>query len=287
MKKFITTTKIKKKGLAVIMLAVLSAGILQGCGSNAASASAKGKIDQDGAVKVKFASGTNNWPFCYVDEEGNPAGFEFDLIKEVDNLLENYEFDITSTEWEDLVTSVKLGKLDIASWTIKKTPEREKEFLFADEWVTTQKFYLTVGANNEEIHSTDDLQGATVDGSHPDEYIYVLWDKYIKEHPEQNINLIASGNPLNDAGIEALQNGSTDAVFMDDVTVAGQNEKRGKVLKILGEPVSEEHGFYIYSEGNEELKEAVDEAIIELKENGTYDELYDKWFSFITDELIK
>ena len=71
------------------------------------------------------------------------------------------------------------------------------------------------------------------------------------------------------------------------MTVAGQNEKRGKVLKILGEPVSEEHGFYIYSEGNEELKEAVDEAIIELKENGTYDELYDKWFSFITDELIK
>ena len=142
--------------------------------------------------KVKFGSGAINYPICYVDDDGNLAGFEYDLIKEVDELLPEYEFEITSSDWEDLVSSVKLGKLDLISWQIKRTPEREEEFLFADVPEFDLIYYLVVARSNDRIHSVADLQDDTVNGSGPSEYTYKMWTKYIEEHPEQNINLIAS-----------------------------------------------------------------------------------------------
>ncbi|MBQ7265513.1 MAG: transporter substrate-binding domain-containing protein [Firmicutes bacterium] len=289
MKKFFGKMKTIKKGVALYLAMVCGIAFLSGCGNTAKEKAATNDNTQNattkGVTKVKFASGTINWPFCFMDENGELSGFEYDLAREVDKVLDQYEFEIVGSEWEDMLTSVKLGKIDIAAWTIKRSPEREENFLFSDEVETVQKFYLTVGANNNDIKSLEDLQDATVDGSSTEEYIYKFWEKYSKEHPEQNINIIASGNCFSDAGIEALQNGSTTALFMDDISVAGQIEKRGKVLKVVGEPLAEEYGYYVYNKDNTELKEAVDGALKELKENGVYDRLYDKWFSFVDESL--
>lgn len=304
MKKVSETGKNRRKAAAVCVMSVMSVGWLGGCGqtpggvaeaavggapvgSTTAGSTTAESGTAEGVTKVRFASGTINWPFCYLDENGNPDGFEFAVAREVDKLLDQYEFEYIGAEWEDMFTSVQLGKIDIAAWTIKKTPEREQEFLFADEWSTVQKFYLTVGGNNDTIHDLADLQDVTVDGNSPDEYIYKFWENYNADHPEQNIQLIASGDILGDAGIEALQNGATAAIFMDDITVAGHIEKRGPVLKTVGEPLAEEYGYYVYNKSNTELKEAVDGALRELKENGTYDRLYEEWFSFVDEALQK
>ena len=53
------------------------------------------------------------------------------------------------------------------------------------------------------------------------------------------------------------------------------------------ETLAEEYGYYVYNKSNTELKEAVDGALRELKENGTYDRLYEEWFSFVDEALQK
>ena len=294
MKKNIEIATGKKKGIFLCALTALSIGVLSGCGSDgsasdsnvssADSTTASSDTATDDAAsgevkKIKFGSGTLYDPLCFIDDDGNLAGFEFDMAREIDKVLPQYEIEMVGSDWEDLMTSVQLGKLDFISWQIKKTPEREEEFLFSDDWVTQQKFYLVVYADNDSIHSIADLQDATVNGCGPSEYTYKWWTEYIEEHPEQNINLISSDNYFDEAGIEALKNGSTTAVIDDFLSTKITDQRLGgNVLKRVGEPVVELDCYYMINKDETELKEAIDEAVKELKENGTYDALYQKWF---------
>ena len=281
-----------KKSFVLCTLAALSAGALTGCGSDK-TASANGtdskqEASEGNVKKIKFGSGTINYPFCFIDEDGNLAGYEYDLAKELDNILPQYEFEMIGSNWEDLATSVKNGKMDITSWQIKRTPEREKEYLFSDDWVSQQIFYVVVAANNDRIHSIADLQDDTVNGCGPSEYTYQMWTEYIEAHPEQNITLISSDEPFNEAGIAALQNGSTAAAFGDYVnTVIYDQQLGGNVLKMVGEPYETCDCYYMINKDEPELKEAIDGALKELKENGTFDKVNDKWFGSFDDSAYR
>ena len=286
-----------------ITLAVLAGttimASLSGCGS--ASAKEENSVDTvqekadetSGEVKadeasgdvkvVKFGSGTINADYCFIGEDGELTGFEYDIARAIDELLPDYEIELVGSDWSDLISSLQLGNLDAVSWMTKKTPEREEVYLYADDYISSQKFYLVVGANNDYIHSLTDIQDMTVNGATPEEYIHKFWDKYAAEHPEQNINIISCDNPCDDAGIEALNNGSTAALFLDDVSIAGQIRDRGNVIKTVGEPLAVENCYWIFNKEDTEFKEAYDGALKELKANGTYDEIYKKWFSYLED----
>jgi polar amino acid transport system substrate-binding protein len=43
-------------------------------------------------------------------------------------------------------------------------------------------------------------------------------------------------------------------------------------------PTEEKYGLAVKEEGKEALLEAVNEALATIKDNGTYDDIYDKWF---------
>lgn len=50
-------------------------------------------------------------------------------------------------------------------------------------------------------------------------------------------------------------------------------------LKLVGDPINESHGYYLFNKDDTELKAAFDKAIIALKDDGTIDAIADKWLS--------
>ncbi|MYL61313.1 transporter substrate-binding domain-containing protein, partial [Virgibacillus halodenitrificans] len=81
-----------------------------------------------------------------------------------------------------------------------------------------------------------------------------------------------------DQAYMAVENGSADAVLYDAPNVAYYIKTKGDGLKVVGDLYqAEDYGIAI-SKGNDELVAAIDDALATLKENGKYDELYEKWF---------
>src|SRR5699024_12328216 len=77
----------------------------------------------------------------------------------------------------------------------------------------------------------------------------------------------------------AVENGSVDAILYDAPNVAYYLQTEGEdTVKMVGDVYQAENYGIAITKGKDELGEAINEALKTLKENGTYDEIYEKWF---------
>ena len=77
--------------------------------------------------------------------------------------------------------------------------------------------------------------------------------------------------------IEAVKNGTIAAFINTKVAIQQVNEKYGDVYKLVGEPVISNPVYQVFKKGNEELRDEWDKALQELIDDGTIDQLREKW----------
>jgi len=77
--------------------------------------------------------------------------------------------------------------------------------------------------------------------------------------------------------VQALLEGSVDAVIMDNVASQGYIGANEGDLKIVGEPLTSEELGFIFPPGSD-LVEPVNAALTSMEEDGTLDELFQTWF---------
>ena len=130
-------------GIAIIALAVT--GLF-------AKEAKKGKVQ-----KVRVAHTNYYVPYDFVNDKGESDGFEVAVLKEIDKLLPDYEFELFPTSDDDLLIGVLQGKYDFGTKGIWITEERKKKYVFpknpigasvigivvrtetTDQWVRTQR----------------------------------------------------------------------------------------------------------------------------------------------------
>ena len=64
---------------------------------------------------VNIAGVTGKKPYTYVDDEGNFTGYDFEVLKLIDEKLEQYEFNYTALEQDALLVGLQSGKYDLAT----------------------------------------------------------------------------------------------------------------------------------------------------------------------------
>lgn len=79
--------------------------------------------------KVYVAQNLNYVPYSYVNDRNEPDGFEVQVLKEIDKLLEDYEFEFIPTSDDDLLIGVETGKCNVGVKGAWYTEERSKQFL--------------------------------------------------------------------------------------------------------------------------------------------------------------
>src|SRR5699024_3998792 len=99
--------------------------------------------------------------------------------------------------------------------------------------------------------------------------------KFIKDNID---NADAKEYEQLDQAYLAVENGSVDAVLYDWPNVAYYIETKGDSLKMVGDKYEAENYGIAFAKGQEDLVNAVDEALETLKDNGKYDEIYEEWF---------
>ena len=245
-------------------LTILGGVTLAGCGKKEASAGG-------GAEKVVVGTGNSYEPYCYLDDKGNLAGYEYEVLKAVDELLPQYEFEYKTSDFANVLISLDAGKIDIGAHQYEWNKERDEKYLFGKEPYTTYVTYLTVAGNRDDVKSLDDLKGKKVKSSSGSNSAYIL-ENYNKDHKDNPIRVDYVNNSTDEETITGLLNGVWDATIMTARDVDKLNksyEKGSPSIKVTGDPVQTSSTYFVFAKDNTKLQEAVDGALKQLKENGT------------------
>ncbi|WP_099160053.1 glutamine ABC transporter substrate-binding protein [Virgibacillus ndiopensis] len=257
-----------RKFFNVILLSILILIGLTACGSSDEANGSDSKNSGDLKDTYTVVSDTSFVPFEF-KEDGKYVGFDIELINAIADEA-GFEINLETTNFDGIIPGLQTGSFDIAIAGISITEERAKKIDYSDPYYESG-LRIGVAADNESIKSIEDLEGKTIAtrlGSTSATYI------------EENIEG-AKANPYEqlDQAYLAVENGSADAILYDAPNVAYYIKTKGKdSLKMVGDLYqAEDYGIAI-SKGNEKLVKAINEALATLKENGKYDEIYEKWF---------
>ncbi|MFT3731072.1 MAG: transporter substrate-binding domain-containing protein [Hyphomicrobium sp.] len=127
---------------------------------------------------------------------------------------------------------------------------------------------LTVAQIQGDINGPDDLPGKRVATTRGSTAAAFLKEQHARVEEDASI----------EQAYQALLNGTVDAVVFDAPVLLyfAEHDGKGRV-QIAGTVFKKEDYGIVFAEGNP-LRKRVDEALLELREDGTYERLYQKWF---------
>ena len=261
---------INKKIMAAIGIGVLAMGLIAGCGSS------NKETVQEGVLRV--GSETTFPPFEYTDDQGKAIGFDVDLSQAIADKL-GLKMEFVPMGFDALIPAVNSGSIDMIAAGMNATPDREKAADFSDVYFNEGGFTAVVRKDNNDIHGIDDLKGKVVGvqvGSVPVEMARKLPASQVKE--------IDSNSQI----FMELKAGTIDGAILDNA-VAMFYLKQGADadLKLVGEPTKSEGINLGFKKGNTKLRDDVNKALQELKADGTYQKIYEKWFGEYKGQLNK
>lgn len=271
--------EVVRKTLAVVA-GIMLAGVIAGCGSGSkggeTSADTAANAAAGGAVKkIVVGTGTAFPKICFIDENGKLTGFDVELVREIDKRLPDYEFDIQTQEFSNLLLSLETKKIDFVAHEMEKNPERTEKYLFNKEPYAHWRNKIIVAKDNDSIHSLDDLKGKKVLTGATSAEAQIL-ENYNKEH-DNAIQIVYQNGAANDT-VNQITTGRVDATIGADFSLP-LIDPQGK-LKVTGDDQSEHDILFVFRKDDPEeqkLADAVDGAIKELKQDGTLGKLSKEW----------
>ena len=256
--------------LAALVLA-MTATLAVGCGDDddddgggGGSGAGQPKLVEEGQLLV----GTDTpYPPFEIGQPPDISGYDIEVLNEVAKrigLKPTYQDTGFTTIFRDLAQ----GKFDIVAAASTILPDREQTVDFSDPYYLTPQSLL-VAEGTTDITVADDLAGKTVgaqDGT--------TGEFYAQDETEAGE---VRGYPEGPDAINALRNGQVDAVIIDFAVGLDAVEKQGGVEIAQRIVTNELYGFPT-AEDNDALREQVNGALAEMKEDGTLAKIYEKYF---------
>lgn len=259
----------KKKAFVTLGVTLGLATFFAGCGKEQ-------DLNEDGVKKIIVGTGNGYKPYCYLDENGNLTGYEYEVLKAVDELLPQYEFTYQTSDFTNVLISLDAGKIDIAAHQYEYNDERNEKYLFGTEPYTTYVTYLVVPTDNKELNTLDNLQGKTVyTGGKGSNSTYIV-ENYNDQHKDNPISIVNAESMTSEEFVQGLLSGKWDAAIATKRDVENHNrsyDETTDVIKITGAPVQSSSTYYLFAKDNAELQQAVDGAIKQLRESGKLSEI--------------
>ncbi|MBB3141741.1 transporter substrate-binding domain-containing protein [Halomonas organivorans] len=209
-------------------------------------------------------------PFEMMDQDsGEMVGFDMDIIAEVAERA-GFDYNLRTMDFNGIIPAIQTGNVDIAIAGVTITDERAEIVDFSDPYYDSG-LRLLVNANDDSIQSVEDLEGKKV-GTKIGSTSY----DFLQENLGDSADI--TPYPGSSDMYMALLGGSVDAVFYDAPNVGYFSQTQGEGrTKVVG-PLYEGQQYGIVLVKGSDWVEPVNEALVSMKEDGTYDEIHSKWF---------
>lgn len=204
------------------------------------------------------------------DAPSGYSGFDIDLMQAIADDL-GLELAVTDQAFDGIQSGAALGagQCDVAASAMTITEEREENVNFADPYFDADQS-LMVPADSG-IESLADLEGETL-GVQAD----TTGQAYAVENAPEGATV--SEFPDAAALFAALEAGQIVAVLQDLPVNADRVSQEDSLVIVETYPTGEEYGFAIAEDAEPALLEAINTALANLRDDGTYDELYAEYF---------
>ncbi len=208
-------------------------------------------------------------PFEMMDQEtGEMVGFDMEIIAEVAERA-GFDYDLNTMDFNGIIPALQTGNVDIAIAGITITEERGQIVDFSDPYYDSGLRILV--REGDDIAEMSDLEGKKVGtkiGSTSYDYLMKNLDE------DGGVTPYPGSSDM----YMALMSRAIDAVFYDAPNVGYFASTRGKGKVKTAGPLYEGQQYGIALKKGSEWVGPVNEALAEIKEDGTYKTIYEKWF---------
>ena len=256
----------KMRKVISVVLACACVFSFAACGSKSDS-SKSDSAKSDEKEKLVMATNAEFPPFEYYDGD-EVVGIDAEFAAAIADKL-GMDLKIEDMAFDSIIPAVQSGKADIGAAGMTVTEDRATQVDFSDSYYTGVQVIIVT--DDSDITEPDDLKGKKIgvqQGTTGDIYS-------TDDFGDDNVERFNKGMEA----VQALQQGKIDAVIIDNQpakTFVEENEG----LKILETSYVEEDYALAIKKGNDDLVKKVNDAIKELKEDGTFDKIVAK---YITD----
>ncbi|TKI65170.1 transporter substrate-binding domain-containing protein [Lysinibacillus mangiferihumi] len=283
--------KQKKKLFQIAAVGLASLAILAGCSSGEAS-----KNETEDGVKVrtvKVAYDQASKPISYIDDKGNPTGYDVEVMKLVDELLPEYKFEYVGTTSDDLLIGVEQGKYQVGVKNAFFTQERTEKFIFPKEFLGLSSAGLVLRKEDEGIKTLADFasKGYSLAPIAANNAQYTIIDEYNKANPNNQVKLQA-GDAFTVDVVQWVNEGRVDGGVMIEGPFKQQVlADDGAYHNLKEEVVYNEFAVIktwpLFNKKEQEFADAYDKAIAQIKEQKKTSELSKEFYGRDLFEVLE
>lgn len=262
----------KKKMIALLLLAVLAVCSLTACGK---TESGNGSLLEEIKNRGYLIVGTEGtWsPYTFHNENDELVGFEVEVAKYIADYI-GVDIQYTETAWSSIFAALDAGQIDIVVNSVAYTDERAEKYDFSIPYNYSQYAFMTL-ADNDEIQTLEDVKGR-VSANDPTSNIGkfaeaagVVFDE-VKETAQ---------------AFSEIRNGRAEVTFSTLVGLTDyfrQHPEEESLYKVIIASDPTPTGYVPVLKGNSDLVEVINEALEQAKKDGTLSDLAMKYFGVDT-----
>lgn len=198
--------------------------------------------------------------------EPDYEGFDIDIVNAIAERL-GLEVKIVKTPFDTIFRNLAQGRFDMVASATTITEERKRTVDFSDPYFNADQS-LVVPADSD-IQSVDDLEGETIGAQ-----LGTTGAEYAQN--EIDAGSVRTYDVVDDA-FQALQAGQIVAAVIDFPVAKRAEVETGDVKVVQTIQTDEQYGL-AFAKDSTALREAVNQALAEIKQDGTYEEIFRKWF---------
>ncbi|MFC6288399.1 ABC transporter substrate-binding protein [Nocardioides sp. GCM10027113] len=242
------------------------------CGGDNGDTAADGGDGDLGLIQSGTLTVCSDVPYPPFDTRDGDTytGFDGDLINEIASRLE-LDVSLRDQAFEGLQSGLALNsqQCDLVSAAMTITEEREQNLDFSEGYYDSKQSLLV--PEDSDIESIEDLDGVQVAVQQG-----TTGKTYAEENAPEGAELVTF--PSDGEMYTAIKAGQIGAI-LQDLPVNLSHEQDGGFKVVETYDTGEQYGFGFREEGSDALQEAVNGALQDMRDDGTYDEIYNKYFA--------
>ncbi|MBK4713755.1 MULTISPECIES: cystine ABC transporter substrate-binding protein [Tenebrionibacter/Tenebrionicola group] len=250
------------------LLAAMAVAVMAGASVKAIAAdSLLSQIKDRGTLRVGV-EGTYP-PFSFQGDDGKLTGFEVAFANDLAKRL-GVKADFKTTKWDGILASLDAKRVDVVINQVTISDERKKKYDFSAPYTVSGIQALVKKGNEASITSPDSLKGKKVGVG-----LGTNYEQWLRE----NVQGVDVRTYDDDATkYQDLRVGRINAILVDRLAALDLMKKTHNTLVTAGEPFSRLESGVAMRKGNPELLAAVNNAIDEMKRDGSLEKISQTWF---------
>src|SRR3989344_867746 len=224
------------------------------------------------AEKLRIGTEGAYPPFNLLDASGKVVGFDMDIAHALCAKMKA-ECEVVTSDWDGIIPALNAKKFDFVVSSLSITDERKQAVDFTDPYYSNKLQFIAPKATADFKTDAAYLKGKIIGAQRA-----TLAGTYLEDKlPDTTSKLY---DTQENAYLD-LTSGRLDGILADKyVQYEWLKSKDGSAYEFKGDPVVESDKIGIAVRKGDPLRERLNKALAEIKADGTYKKINDKYFPF-------